>query len=63
MYLYDCSEAGQGSRYSQANVIHPVCIHYCSIKSGIEMTEVRLWGQSKTHHSHNNAEDSEGTWT
>lgn len=60
-YLYDGSETGQGSRYSQTDLIHQLCVHYCSIKSGIEMTEVRLWGQPETHHSHHNAEDSKRT--
>ncbi|TNN54138.1 hypothetical protein EYF80_035646 [Liparis tanakae] len=60
-YLYDCSETGQGSRYSQANLIHQLCVHYCRIKSGIEMTEVGLWGQPQTHHPHHDAEDSKRT--
>lgn len=62
-YLYDGSETGQGSRYSQANIIHQDRVHCCRIQGGIKMTEVRLRGQPQTHDSHHDAEDSERTWT
>lgn len=39
-YLYDRCEAGQRSRDPQANLIHPHCVHYCGVYSGVEMAEV-----------------------